>query len=126
VVQEHIETYMCLCAEGTWDGSTVPFYVEREFRRYLEIWHSGPWFSKGACPECGHHLLIAYSCPAKGEGPVLQHLAHGGDGSAFGRSCLPAGSSTPVSALGAEAAALVPGAVAERRQRDAITSFAGR
>ena len=57
---------------------------------------------------------------------ILQHSAHGGDGSAFGRSCLPAGSSTPVGALGAEAAALVAGAGAERRQRDVITSSAGR
>ena len=48
VVQEHIETYLCLCAEGTWDGSTVPFYVERDFRRYLEMLHSGSWFRRGA------------------------------------------------------------------------------
>ncbi len=42
VVQEYIETYLCLCAKGARDGSTVPFYVEREFRRYLEMWDSGP------------------------------------------------------------------------------------
>ena len=58
--------------------------------------------------------------------PILQHSAHGGDGSALGRSCLPAGSSAPVGALGAEVAALVPGAGAEGRQRDVITSSAGR
>ena len=48
------------------------------------------------------------------------------DGSTLGRSCLPAGSSAPLGALGAEAAVLAPGTGAERFQRDANTSSAGR
>jgi hypothetical protein len=35
-VQGHLETYLTLAREGHNEGASVPQYVEREFRRYLE------------------------------------------------------------------------------------------
>ncbi len=35
VVQAHFETYLSLSGGG-WDDNSVPAYLEREFRRYLE------------------------------------------------------------------------------------------
>ena len=75
MVQEHFETYLCLCAEGAWDGSTVPFYVAWEFRRYVECGILVHGFARARCPECGHDLLIAYSCNTRRMAETAAHLA---------------------------------------------------
>jgi hypothetical protein len=35
-VQQHLETWLAQCRDGHDDDGSVPPYVEREFRRYLE------------------------------------------------------------------------------------------
>ena len=59
--------------------------------------------------------------------PFLQRPAHGADRRASGRSCLPEASGAPVGALGAQAAALFPGArTAGARCRPATLPARGR
>ena len=68
-VQGHLETYLALAREGHTDGDGVPQYVEREFRRYLGMRHSG-LRSCARCGQCRHDFLIAFSCKGRGVCPL--------------------------------------------------------
>jgi hypothetical protein len=69
VVQEHLETDLARAREGYLDADPMPGFVEREFRRYLAggVWAHG--FARARCAECGHDLLIAFSCKGRGVYP---------------------------------------------------------
>ena len=65
VVQQHLETYLTLAREDDWDGCSVPAYVEREFRQYLECGILAYGFARARCAECGHDFLVAFSCKGR-------------------------------------------------------------
>ena len=60
-VQEHLETWLAQCRDGRDDEWSVPEYVEREFRRYLECGILAHGFARARCGQCGHDFLIACS-----------------------------------------------------------------
>ena len=71
-VQEHLETWLARCRNGHDDEWSVPEYVEREFRRYLDCGVLARGFARarcGQCGQCGHDFLIAFSCQGRGVCP---------------------------------------------------------
>jgi hypothetical protein len=61
-VQEHFETWLAHRREDYADEGPVPAQVEQEFRRYLECGILAHGFARARCRQCGHDLLIAFSC----------------------------------------------------------------
>ena len=47
------------------DETSPRAYVEQAFRRYLECGILSYGFARAFCAECGHDLLIAFSCKAR-------------------------------------------------------------
>ena len=68
-VQQHLETWLAQCRDGHDDEWSVPEYVEREFRRYLECGILAHGFARARCGQCGHDFLIAFSCKGRGVCP---------------------------------------------------------
>jgi hypothetical protein len=68
-VQEHFETWLAHCRDGHDDEWSVPEYVEREFRRYLDCGILAHGFARARCGQCGDHFLIAFSCKGRGACP---------------------------------------------------------
>ncbi len=68
-VQEHLETWLAQCRDGHDDDWSVPEYVEREFRRYLDCGILAHGFARARCGQCGHDFLIAFSCKGRGVCP---------------------------------------------------------
>ena len=68
-VQEHLETWLAQCRDGHDDEWSVPEYVEREFRRYLDCGILAHGFARARCGQCGHDFLIAFSCKGRGVCP---------------------------------------------------------
>jgi hypothetical protein len=69
LVQQHLETYLALACEDDGDGHTVPGYVERKLRRYLECGILVYGFARARCSECGHDFLVTLSCKGRGVCP---------------------------------------------------------
>jgi DNA-directed RNA polymerase subunit RPC12/RpoP len=69
VVQEHLETYLARAREGYRDADPMPGFVERELRRYLACGILAHGFARARCSECGHDVLIAFSCKGRGVCP---------------------------------------------------------
>jgi hypothetical protein len=65
-VQGHLETCLAQYCDGHDDEWSVPEYVEREFRRYLEGGVLAHGFARARCGQCGHDFLIAFSCKGRG------------------------------------------------------------
>ena len=63
VVRDHMETFLAHARE-TYDAP-LPRYVERELRGYLRYGVFAHGFVRCHCDECGHDLLVAYSCKAR-------------------------------------------------------------
>jgi len=61
-VQERVETWLAHCRDGHDDEWSVPPYVEREFRRYLDC----GILARAYCDACGHDLPVAFSCQGRG------------------------------------------------------------
>jgi len=68
-VQQYLETWLAQCRDGHDDEWSVPEYVEREFRRYLECGVLAHGFARARCGDCGHDFLIAFSCKGRGVCP---------------------------------------------------------
>ena len=68
-VQEHLETWLVHCLEGHDDDGSVPEYIEREFRRYLDCGILAHGFARARCGDCGHTVVIAFSCKGRGVCP---------------------------------------------------------
>jgi len=68
-VQEYLETWLARSWEDP-AGNGVPFYVERDFRKYLECGILAHGFARARCKECGHDFLIAFSCKGRGVCPA--------------------------------------------------------
>ena len=68
-VQGHLASWLELTRDSA-SGTSVPAYVEREFRRYLECGILAHGFARARCGQCGHDFLIAYSCKGRGVCPA--------------------------------------------------------
>ena len=68
-VQQYLQTWLAHCREGRDEAWSVPEYVEREFRRYLECGILARGFARAYCDACGHDFLIAFSCQGRGVCP---------------------------------------------------------
>jgi hypothetical protein len=66
LVQQHRETSLTLAREDDWDGCSMPAHVEREFRQSLECGVLAEGFARARCAECGHDVLVAFSCKGRG------------------------------------------------------------
>ena len=64
-VQQHLETWLAQCRDVHDDPWSVPEYVEREFRRYLDCGILARGFARARCGQCGHDFLIAFSCKGR-------------------------------------------------------------
>ncbi len=65
VVQHHLETWVALKRAGEAWEDTVPAFVERDFRKYLQCGLFCHGFGRARCPRCGHDFLVAFSCRAR-------------------------------------------------------------
>jgi hypothetical protein len=68
-VQQHLETWLAQCRDGHDNDGSVPPYVDREFRRYLDCGILAHGFARARCDACGHDFLIAFSCKGRGVCP---------------------------------------------------------
>ena len=68
-VQQHLETWLAQYRDSHDDEWSVPEYVEREFRRYLDCGILARGFARVRCGQCGHDFLIAFSCQGRGVCP---------------------------------------------------------
>ena len=65
VVQHHLESWLALKRTGDPWEDTVPAFVERDFRKYLQCGLYCHGFGRARCPRCGHDFLVAFSCRAR-------------------------------------------------------------
>jgi hypothetical protein len=65
VVQHHFESWLALKHTGDPFENTVPAFVERDFRKYLDCGIFARGFGRARCPRCGHDFLVAFSCRAR-------------------------------------------------------------
>ena len=66
LVQQHLETWLARRREEDPDNATIPCYVERELRAYLECGILTCGFARARCGACGHDFLVAFSCKGRG------------------------------------------------------------
>jgi hypothetical protein len=64
VVREHLETFLEHAAESY--EAPLPKYVRDELRGYLRCGIFEHGFLRARCDSCGHDLLVAFSCKARG------------------------------------------------------------
>ena len=74
VVQHHLESWL---AERDAVDDPAPWYVEVDFRRYLDCGLLCRGFARARCPACGHDFLLAFSCAGRGICPscAARHMA---------------------------------------------------
>ena len=77
VVQCHLESWLAQHREADPDHDPVPWYVEEEFRRYLDCGLLCRGFARARCKGCGHDYLLAFSCSTRGVCPscTTRHMA---------------------------------------------------
>ena len=63
VVRDHLETFLAHARE-TYEAP-LPRYVEQELRGYLRCGVFAHGFVRAHCDQCGHDLLVAFSCKAR-------------------------------------------------------------
>ncbi|MCP4245997.1 MAG: hypothetical protein GY778_03015 [bacterium] len=68
VVQQNLETFLALSAEGDPMGEWLPGFVERDLRKFLDCGILARGFARARCG-CGHDFLIAFSCKGPGVCP---------------------------------------------------------
>jgi hypothetical protein len=64
VVQRHLASFLRHTAEAY--DKPLPAYVEREFRAYLRCGVFAHGFVRAHCDDCGHDLLVPFSCKHRG------------------------------------------------------------
>ena len=69
VVREHLETFLEEARERSEQGLGLPRFVAEEFKRYLECGVLANGFARVRCGDCGHDLLVAFSCKRRGVCP---------------------------------------------------------
>jgi hypothetical protein len=65
VVLQHLETFPAATAKEGEQGGSVPWFVEREFRRYLECGILARGFCRVRCAACGKDRLVAFACKGR-------------------------------------------------------------
>ncbi|MBI2963887.1 MAG: transposase zinc-binding domain-containing protein, partial [Deltaproteobacteria bacterium] len=63
VLHEHLETFL---EETRAAGNGLPGFVEREIREFLSCGILARGFARFRCDECGHEILVAFSCKGRG------------------------------------------------------------
>jgi hypothetical protein len=63
VVREHLETFLDRARSG---DRTVPTFVEREFRAYLQCGVLAHGFVRVRCDGCGYDRVVGFSCKGRG------------------------------------------------------------
>ncbi len=69
VVQHHFESWLARHREAAPDEDPIPWYVEQDFRKYLDCGILSRGFGRARCPACGHDFLVAFSCKGRGVCP---------------------------------------------------------
>ena len=80
-------------------AAPLPRYVQEELRGYLRCGVFAHGFVRAHCDGCGHDLLVAFSCKARGVCPSCAGAAHGEHRRALGRSRASRSARAPVGAL---------------------------
>jgi hypothetical protein len=62
VFLKHLETWLQA-------QEYVPFYVEKELRKYLECGILAHGFARALCKGCNHDFILAFSCKGRGVCP---------------------------------------------------------
>ena len=65
MVREHLETFLAQAREASPEGSGLPRYVEKEFRRYLDCGVLEKGFALFECDKCGARRAVAFSCKTR-------------------------------------------------------------
>lgn len=61
----HLETYLATACHDEDLASSVPFHVQKAFRKYLRSGILARGFARAYCAACGHDFLIAFSCKGR-------------------------------------------------------------
>ena len=75
VVRENLKTWVVQRRAGklvvgeNWVVASVPGYVERDLRKFLECGILAHGFARARCEQCGKDFLVAYSCKGRGMCP---------------------------------------------------------
>jgi hypothetical protein len=77
VVQQDLESWLHRHREAHPDDDPIPWYGERDFRRYLDCGILSRGFARARCGACGYDYLIAFSCSGRGVCPscATRHMA---------------------------------------------------
>ena len=77
VVQSHLESWLAHHREAEPDDDPIPWYVERDYRRYLDCGLLCRGFGRARCSACGQDFLLAFSCSTRGVCPscTTRHMA---------------------------------------------------
>jgi hypothetical protein len=77
VVQHNLESWLAQLRETDPDNDPIPWYVEQDFRRYLDCGLLCCGFARARCQACGHNFLLAFSCSTRGVCPscTTRHMA---------------------------------------------------
>jgi hypothetical protein len=109
-VQEPLETYLARARAGYRDADPVPGFVERDFRRYLACGILAQGFARARGSECGHEVLIAFSCQGRGVCPCGNARRRVRERSAPGGPRLSPPAGAPMGSIGPQASAVFPAA----------------
>ncbi|MBC8423324.1 transposase, partial [bacterium] len=63
VVREHLETFLQEARDRGEEG--YPYFIEGEFRRYLDCGILSRGFARVRCSACGHERLVGFSCKGR-------------------------------------------------------------
>jgi len=69
VVRENLQTFLEEARERSEHGLGLPRFVAEEFERYLDCGVLANGFTRVRCGDCGHDLLVAFSCKRRGVCP---------------------------------------------------------
>ena len=75
IVRQHFTSFLRHANESY--EKPLPAYVERESRAYLKCGVFAHGFVRAHCDDCGHDLLVPFSCKAPRRLPELRRKAHG-------------------------------------------------
>jgi len=67
IVRDNLESFLSWAAETY--AKPLPRYVENELRAYLRCGDFSRGFLRCRCEDCGHDLLVAFSCKQRGACP---------------------------------------------------------
>jgi hypothetical protein len=67
LVRDHLESFLAHARRAY--RRAVPRYAEQELRAYLKCGIHAHGFARARCADCGHELLVAFSCKKRGVCP---------------------------------------------------------